>query len=714
MDAPDTTPGPDGTSDTGTEEDSEVTADIADIGADAPDTQDTRPSDVGDTTTSDTQDTTNDTTSADTPDAATGQTWTVLVYMAADNNLEDAGVGDLKEMLAVRGSDTLRFVVQVDRSPNHSARTVPGLGDWTSAKRLVIDANGLREISDLGEVNMANPAVLADFVTWGVNTFPADRRMLIFWNHGSGWRGFGGDETSDGHPILSIADLKQGISQGLSRTQATGFEIIGFDACLMATYEVARAMSPFADYLLASQELEPGHGWDYRRFAALRDDPTMAPSDVAADIVDGFFEQAAQQQTGPDLTLSLVDLTRIGQLELALNNFATRLATTAPQDFARIGQARSGAIRFAKSTEQNREPHLVDLGDFSRPLDALGSASAEGIQLRSALASVVIHNRTTPTTQRASGLSIYFPQFQELYDPSYDQLTEVAVWRAFLMAYYDGGTGIANPVDLSQGGTIEWTEQSALMRITVAPAVLANIVEAKGYGGLVDATATFAQILSTFPAEVGPGELRVEWFGEFALLTQGTTVELGFLDFYDDATTGESYVDIPFLYTSPRGDVSYVVRSDTLLDNGSLLGWDIWYQITDLGFSELWVEPGGQLTPLSFFITEEGEEWRSTATVFDPLTPIDVEIDHYFDRLTDNDDVYLELQASDFAGNFDWASGVLPVQTSTDPCDGVTDVGLCDGNDLFYCEDGQLFYIECSEHGLQCGFDAQQGYYDCL
>jgi hypothetical protein len=710
VDAVDTTPSPDASSDTPSDDGADVFPDVADTGADGSDLQDTTPLDGGDSSPSDTR----DTTSSDTADATARASWTVLVYMAADNDLEDAAVGDLKEMLAVGGSDTLRFVVQVDRSPGYSPRAVPGLGDWTSTKRLVIDASGLREIADLGEVNTAEPAVLADFITWGINAFPADRRMLIFWNHGSGWSGFGSDESTNGHPVLSLADLKQGISQGLARTPTTAFEIIGFDACLMATYEVARAMSPFADFLLASQELEPGHGWDYRRFAALRDDPTMAPADVAADIIDGFFAQATQERSGTDLTLSLIDLTRIGQLEQALNNYATRLATTAPQDFARIGQARSNAMRFAKSTDQNREPHLVDLGDFSRPLDSLGSASAEGIRLRSVLASVVIHNRTTPVTQRASGLSIYFPRARELYDPRYDQLTEVAVWRAFLMAYYDGGTGITNPVDLTQGGTIEWTEYSALMRINVAPAVLANIVEAKGYGGLVDASRTYAQILSTFPADVGPSELRVEWFGEFALLTQGTSVELGFLDYFKDTATGQSYVDIPFLYTSPRGDVSYVVRSDTLLDNGTLLGWDIWYQFTDIGFSELWVEPGGQLTPLSFFITEEGEEWQPTTTAFDPLTPIEVEINHYFDRLTATDVVYLELQAWDFAGNFDWAGGLLPVETSTDPCDGVTEVGLCDGNDLFYCEEGQLYYIACGDYGLQCGFDAQQGYYDCL
>lgn len=86
--------------------------------------------------------------------------------------------------------------------------------------------------------------------------------MFIFWNHGAGWTGFGGDDISTGHPILTIADLEQGLSQGLARTSATGFDILGFDACLMATYEVAKAMSPFADYLLASQELEPTHGWD--------------------------------------------------------------------------------------------------------------------------------------------------------------------------------------------------------------------------------------------------------------------------------------------------------------------------------------------------------------------------------------------------------------------------------------------------------------------
>lgn len=681
---------------------------------DTTDATDTTPPDTTDTTdTTDTADTTDttDTRDTDTADAVAGSNWTVLVYMAADNDLEEFAVSDLKEMLVTRGNSTFRFVVQVDRSSGYSARTIQGLGNWTSAKRLVIDNGGIRELADLGEVNMASPTVLADFVTWGVNTFPSDRRMFIFWNHGSGWTGFGGDESSTGHPMATLGDLEQGLSQGLARTSATGFDILGFDACLMATYEVAKAMSPFADYLLASQELEPGHGWDYRRFAALRDDPTMAPTAVAADIIDGFFAQAAQLNTGQDLTLSLIDLSRMNQLSQAVEAFATRLATLPPQDFARLGQARGNTLRFAKNPDLTREPHLVDLGDFARPLGSLAGASAEAQQLRTALASAVLQNRTTTVTQRASGLSIYFPQFENYYDTAYDQLAGVAVWRAFLRAYYDGGSSIANPVDLSQGGTIEWTEDSALLKVPVAAAVLPNLVRAIGFGGLLSADETYAQILSTFPAELVGQELRVEWFGEYALLSQGTSVEPGFLDFYDDPSTGDMYVDVPFHYTSPGGDVTFVVRSDVIV-NGELQGWVVWYQYSELGYSELWPEPGGTLSPLSFFIDDEGEHWEPSTTTFDPMSPLDVAVEYFFDRITD-ETVYLELQAWDYAGNMDWANGVLPAP-NTDPCFGVTEVGECDGTDLYFCEDGQLFYIDCAEYGLQCRFDAQEGYYDCL
>lgn len=82
------------------------------------------------------------------------------------------------------------------------------------------------------------------------------------WDHGGGWTGMGADETND-EDGLGIDEIAQGLDEGMAAAGVSTLDLLGFDACLMATYEVASTLAPYADYMVASEELEPGHGWNY-------------------------------------------------------------------------------------------------------------------------------------------------------------------------------------------------------------------------------------------------------------------------------------------------------------------------------------------------------------------------------------------------------------------------------------------------------------------
>ncbi|NTU83490.1 MAG: hypothetical protein HGA45_29655, partial [Chloroflexales bacterium] len=60
--------------------------------------------------------------------------WTVLVYMAGDNNLEAAALNDLREITQVGSSAQLTIVAQVDRiaAPNLWDDTTAG--DWAGTR----------------------------------------------------------------------------------------------------------------------------------------------------------------------------------------------------------------------------------------------------------------------------------------------------------------------------------------------------------------------------------------------------------------------------------------------------------------------------------------------------------------------------------------------------------------------------------------------------
>ena len=168
--------------------------------------------------------------------------WTILVYMDADNNLELPGLLDLNEMEAAGSSEQVNVIVQIDRALGETASD----GDWSDTRRYRILGDGDRNLlnseplQSLGEQNMGDPQVLADFVSWGIQSFPANRYALILWDHGAGWSGiaYDGDAPTfaDGD-YISLPDLQGALQMGLAEAGVPALDVIGFDACLMSQVE---------------------------------------------------------------------------------------------------------------------------------------------------------------------------------------------------------------------------------------------------------------------------------------------------------------------------------------------------------------------------------------------------------------------------------------------------------------------------------------------
>ena len=119
--------------------------------------------------------------------AAIADEWTFMVYLDGDNNLEEAGIDDFMEMSSVGSSAEVNIVVQFDRRDLYDTT----YGDWENCKRFYVTqglepyaANG----TEMGELNMGDPATLTNFINWATAAYPADNYALILWNHGGGWR----------------------------------------------------------------------------------------------------------------------------------------------------------------------------------------------------------------------------------------------------------------------------------------------------------------------------------------------------------------------------------------------------------------------------------------------------------------------------------------------------------------------------------------------
>ncbi|MBI5097013.1 MAG: hypothetical protein HZB32_05150, partial [Nitrospirae bacterium] len=222
------------------------------------------------------------------PDTKT--VWTVMIYMDGDNNLSQAALADISEMEAVGSTRNVNIIVQLD------------LNGGITTKRYRIVKGSRELISDLGELDMANPQTLTDFLIWVKDTYPADRAILILWDHGNGWDQGDGPSVPLQKTLYSVLYDDDNHSAFLSNFKVTDaikksglkIDLLGFDASIMGTIEALYEFRELTDIIITSQEVGESHGWDYESIlSTLTVNPGMMPEDLATTIVDAyrdFFE----------------------------------------------------------------------------------------------------------------------------------------------------------------------------------------------------------------------------------------------------------------------------------------------------------------------------------------------------------------------------------------------------------------------------------------
>jgi hypothetical protein len=364
--------------------------------------------------------------------------WTALVYMAADNNLESYAIEDLNEMLRANISDDIRVLVQIDRALGYYELGVGGLADWKTTKRFRVTKNKLEEIEDLGELNTGDPKALSDFVAWGFSSYPSDKHLLVMWNHGNAWQGYGGDDEA-GHDKLDQDEIEAAIKEGLDKASLETVDLVGFDACLMSTYVMANAMRENTRYFVASEELEPGHGWDYTAILDhLSTHPTTDAVDLGTTIVNEFFNHARKNKTFNKVTLNLLDLEQLDAVRTEFDALSRELAERADPQKTNIAAGRSKVSNYGYHVDPTLDFHMIDLGDFVRELaDKDETFEARRDSVLAALSKTVLASKYGRMKADSSGLSIYFPTQQGYYKNGYDVVKEGIPWRDFLKGFYE-------------------------------------------------------------------------------------------------------------------------------------------------------------------------------------------------------------------------------------------------------------------------------------
>jgi hypothetical protein len=358
--------------------------------------------------------------------------WTVMVFMGADTiagnaSLIDFAAADLAEMRFVGSCDRLNIFVQVHRGIG----VAPRRGRVTENMPEGIDA---LEIVPPDEADPARGHALECFIRHAltrsgynpvVNT--NHHTMLVLWGHAYDFA-IGRAHTRNGTiDALDFAEL----SRVLERLQtkyggkSSKLDILGFDACDIATVEMACQLEPFAEYLLGSQIGIPLPGWPYDRILDRLRNPygsIMGPAELGSYIVRRYSESYNAESRTVSLTLldlkraqELADVTQALAMTLAaaIGNVDTRgrIAYLFSQSQTALGKPYVDLADLCLNLIRSRRNALVveaarALGDFlisPQPVVVGQSETGEGRPF------IVEHGRNTGQTARLNGLSIYAP-----------------------------------------------------------------------------------------------------------------------------------------------------------------------------------------------------------------------------------------------------------------------------------------------------------------
>ena len=609
--------------------------------------------------------------------------WTVLVYVMGDNDLEPFAVDDIFEMAEAGSNEHLNIVTLIDRHPGYSDGEVGPLGDFAGTQLVHVGQDEILDAIDLGEVNTGSSDELAAFVSTGVTKFPAERYALVLWDHGAGWPGMGPDET-DGDDILTLPEISSGISRGLQESGLERLDLIGFDACLMGGLEVANQVESLADVMVASEELEPGHGWDFSSLEVLRGGDDVSSIELATAIIDSYQAQAIAFETSVDITLSAIDLAAIGSLDDALHELASVIETADGPVIGAVGAARERALAFGDSPDPTLATHAVDLGSLMNELLLSGAPIRPEVEnVLGALDAAVLHEVSGVATARATGLSVYFPPTWGYLDLEYIDLAtlrmeetgEPSGWARVLTGYLDAGLGLSNtqssPVfDETVGIEYLFDEDGINVLGTVIEGAPDSIVSAEITYAVIDESDDSLIFIGEEPAEYisfgdGTGEVVAIYDLTVLTLSDGIDTDYAYLDMEMDLDAEFWYLDVPLWYIPPEefdtDDEPHDVTLSLTLDWDGNIVSEIYYEFGADGMvGELIADPEGLIFPTVYNLYADApSEWVTLSEVglFADLPNLMYDLE----ALESGTDLYVELRVTDYAGNVASEGGFVTV-----------------------------------------------------
>ena len=356
--------------------------------------------------------------------------WTFMVYLDADNNLDWFGQYNLEQMRNGLSEDAaVNVIVLMDRL-NLPAYTY----EVTHGETKIIQS--------LGEVDMGNPQTLTSFVTFAMQNYPAEYFFLDLWDHGAGYRGVCRDDSSGRR--LSLHDVETALASAEAQVGGQRVQVVGFDACLMGMVEVCYELREVTNIVVGSEMLVPGYGWPYTELMTyLSDNPSVDPYTLSTELVNRYVDSYPHYA----VQLSAIDEAYVSSFAQSLSSLADALKADVAVYQDVIAGARSSAQqKFILGT--GGAYYYVDICKFAQLVGKRISSTeikALSFDLVNKLDVAVFTEAHTAKlgnlNAKQFGLTINFPPNSQKYSTSYETLVPCFVqetsWSSFLMAYYD-------------------------------------------------------------------------------------------------------------------------------------------------------------------------------------------------------------------------------------------------------------------------------------
>lgn len=559
-------------------------------------------------------------------------TYTLMLYMCASDLESECGFAteDLNEIMYGYTAGNLNVIVQTGSTAEWQNTVVAD----DRCQRYRVTEDGLELVDDsLGMQNMADSATLTDFIQYCSSNYAADHYGLVLWDHGGGVVGGYGYDENFGGDSMSLTEMSRALGDA-----SVHLDMLGFDACLMANFETCLMAAPYADYLIASEEPEPGCGWYYTDWIGkLSENCGIPPKRYGRQIIDDYITESGWDSPSMYSTLGMFDLQQVTQKLLpALSQFSDdAVQQLSAGEYRRISQSRSNT----RAVYQSELDH-IDLLDYAQH-----SQSETADQLEQAVSDCVVYYRETENGSGDNGLSILFPYYDlsalDMLEEMYQTLGYDDAYPAFLEQF----------ANVMAGGQISVSGFSNTQ----------NHAAASEYSGF-----------QWFDADAGYDESYYETYSADLSLLETTEVD------------GRCVLELSEEDWEIVNDAAmqmFAVYDGFYVD----MGLDDYCEFDDYGnliveYDQTWVALDGQVVP--FFhesYTSDGDSFFTCGSVPCVYNGIDAEIVLVWD--TEHPSGY--------------AAGVRPVYTDSVAAKGLYDI--CDGDtfQVYYdIYDEDLNYVE--------------------